>query len=113
MVVLAVLLKGLIGGTLVVAFALIGETVRPRGLAGITSAAPSIAAAALLVALLTTGAASARALSLGMVAGAVALLVWCLVGVEAVKRMGGVRGSLAATAVWLAAAFALWGVVLQ
>jgi hypothetical protein len=46
MLVLSVVLKGLIGGTLVVAFALIGETVRPRGLAGITSAAPSIAAAA-------------------------------------------------------------------
>ena len=113
MLLLSVALKGLIGGVLVVTFALIGETVKPRGLAGITSGAPSIAAAGLLVALLTTGAGSVRELSLGMIAGAVALVVWCLVGVEAVKRMGGVRGSLAATGVWLVPAFALWGVVLR
>jgi hypothetical protein len=51
-----VLLKGLVGGTLVVLFALVGEVVRPRRLAGITSAGPSVAAAGLLVTLLTSGA---------------------------------------------------------
>jgi hypothetical protein len=84
-----VLLKGVVGGILVVLFALLGEIVRPRSLAGVTSGAPSVAAAGLLVTLLTSGVAMAWNLSLGMVSGAVALVTWCLVGVDSVKRFGG------------------------
>ena len=108
-----ILLKGFVGGILVVLFAFLGEVVRPRSLAGVTSGAPSVAAAGLLVTLLTSGVAMAWNLSLGMIAGAVALTTWCLVGVDAVKRFGGLKGSLAATAVWFTVAFALWAVVLR
>lgn len=58
-----ILLKGVVGGVLVVLFALVGELVRPRSLAGITSGAPSVAAAGLLVTLLTSGVAMAWDLS--------------------------------------------------
>lgn len=108
-----VLLKGIVGGALVVLFALVGEIVTPRSVAGVTSGAPSVAAAGLLVTLLTSGVAMAWNLSLGMVAGAIALVTWCLVGVDAVKRFGGLKGSLAATGVWFTVAFALWAVVLR
>jgi hypothetical protein len=108
-----VLLKGIVGGILVVLFAVLGEIVRPRSVAGVTSGAPSVAAAGLLVTLLTSGVAMAWNLSLGMVAGAIALVTWCLVGVDAVKRFGGLKGSLAATGVWFTVAFALWAVVLR
>jgi hypothetical protein len=108
-----VLLKGLAGGILVVLFAFLGEIVRPRSLAGVTSGAPSIAAAGLLVTLLTSGVVMAWNLSVGMIAGAVALVSWCLVGADAVKRFGGLKGSLAATAVWFITAFALWALVLR
>ncbi len=108
-----ILLKGVVGGVLVVVFALVGELVRPRSLAGVTSGAPSVAAAGLLVTLLTSGVAMAWNLSLGMIAGAVALVSWCLVGVDAVKRFGGLKGSLTATGLWFAVAFALWAVVLR
>lgn len=110
---LPILIKGLVGGLFVVAFAAVGEVVRPRGLAGITSGAPSVALAGLIVTVLTTGALSAWDESLGMIAGAVALVVWCLAGVDAVKRFGALKGSVAATVIWFAIAFSLWGVALR
>ena len=109
--VVVVLLKGLIGGVLVVAFALTGEVVRPRGLAGISSAAPSVALAGLAITVLTTGDDEARLQALGMGLGAAALVVFCLFAAESVKRLGGLKGSLVATAVWWATAFSLFAVI--
>jgi Protein of unknown function (DUF3147) len=106
-----ILLKGIAGGVLVVLFALLGEVIRPRNLAGITSGAPSVAAAGLVVTLLSSGAMMAWNLSLGMIAGAVGLVAWCLVGADAVKRFGGLKGSVATTAVWFVVALSLWAVV--
>jgi hypothetical protein len=105
--------KGLLGGVMVVVFSLVGEVVRPRGLAGITSAAPSVALASLLISLVVSGAAVAVDLSLGMIAGAAALAVWCLIGIEAVKRLGGIKGSVATTVVWLVMSLSLWAVFLR
>jgi hypothetical protein len=48
-----------------------------------------------------------------MVAGAGALVDYCLVGIESVKRFGGLRGSVAAMVPWLAVAIGLWAVVLR
>jgi hypothetical protein len=106
-------LKGLAGGVLVVVFAAIGEIVRPRDLAGILSGAPSIALAGLGVAVVSSGVAVAEGLAVGMIAGGVAFVAWCLVGIEAVKRLGSLKGSVAATAVWFVTAFSLWAVVLR
>jgi hypothetical protein len=106
-------LKGLAGGTLVLVFALIGEVIRPRSIAGILSGAPSVASAGLAVTVLTTGVMSAWNQSLAMIAGAAGLVVWCLVAADATKRFGGLKGSLAATLVWFATAFSLWGLLLR
>jgi hypothetical protein len=106
-------LKGLAGGTLVLVFALIGEVIRPRSIAGILSGAPSVASAGLAVTVLTTGVMSAWDQSLAMIAGAAGLIVWCLVAVDTVKRFGGWKGSLAATVVWFAVTFSLWGLLLR
>jgi hypothetical protein len=110
---LTLALKGLAGGTLVLVFALIGEVIRPRSIAGILSGAPSVASAGLAVTVLSTGVTSAWNQSLAMIVGAAGLVVWCLVAVDAVKRFGGLKGSLAATVVWFAVAFSLWGVILR
>lgn len=109
----SIVLKGIAGGILVVVFAVLGEIIRPRSLAGITSGAPSVAAAGLLVTLLSSGALMAWNMSLGMIAGAAGLIVWCLVGADAVKRFGSLKGSLAATVVWFVVAFSLWAAVLR
>lgn len=111
--VLIIVIKGLAGGAMVVLFSAIGEAVRPRGLAGITSAAPSIALASLLVALIASGATTAYELALGMIAGAAAMIAWCLVGVEGLKRLGALKGSVLTTGVWLVSAVSLWAVFLR
>ena len=110
---LTILVKGLVGGTLVLLFALIGEVIRPRSFAGLTSSAPSIATASLLVTLLTSGALMAWNLSLGMIAGAVGLVAWCLAGIKLVDRFGSVRGAGAATLVWFATVAVLWALFLR
>ncbi|HEY6471003.1 MAG TPA: DUF3147 family protein [Candidatus Dormibacteraeota bacterium] len=110
---LTILFKGLVGGALVVLFALIGEAIRPRSLAGLTSSAPSVATASLLVTLLTSGALMAFDLALGMIAGAVGLVVWCLVGARTVDRLGSVRGATVATALWFVTVAVLWAAFLR
>ena len=111
--ILIIAVKALIGGTLVVAFAAIGELLRPRGLAGLFAAAPSVALASLAVTCLATGAGSATSQATAMVAGAAALTGYCLVGIESVKRLGALRGAVAASAAWFAIAFGLWAVALR
>jgi hypothetical protein len=113
MEIVLILAKAVIGGTIVVVFAMVGEALQPRSLGGITSAAPSIAIAGLLIALLASGAPAAANLAMGMTAGAVALIAWCVVGASAVKRLGAVWGSIVATGVWLAVALVLWALVLR
>ena len=105
--------KGLVGGTVVCGFALIGELLRPRGLAGMFAAAPSVALASLAVTSIATGAGSSASQATAMVAGSAALFVYCLVGIESVKRFGGMVGAIAAMAPWLAVAVGLWAVVLR
>lgn len=105
--------KAVVGGTVVCAFAAIGEFLRPRGLAGIFAAAPSVALASLAVTSAATGAGSAASQATAMAAGAGALAVYCLVGIESVKRFGGLQGSIAAMIPWLAVAIGLWAVVLR
>ena len=108
-----IVLKGLVGGCFVVLFSLIGETIRPRALAGLTSGAPSVAVAGLLVTVVTSGAMSAWNQSLGMIAGAAGMVVWCLVGTDAVRRFGALRGALVTTPAWFATALALWALLLR
>jgi hypothetical protein len=96
-----ILIKALIGGSVVVAFAALGELLRPRGLAGVFAAAPSVAIAGLAVTRLVTGSAAAATQASGMIVGAAALAVSCLVEIEAVKRLGALRGSLGVVIAWL------------
>lgn len=111
--IVTILLKGVVGGSLVVVLALLGEVIRPRSLAGLTSSAPTIATASLLVTLLTSGALMALNLSLGMIAGAVGFVVWCTVGGRAVDRLGSITGSLVATVAWFVSVSVLWVLFLQ
>lgn len=108
-----ILLKGIVGGCFVVAFAVFGEVLRPRGVAGILAAAPAVALGSLFVTLIVDGSSSAAAQSTAMVVGAVALLLACVGGLEAVKRFGSFKGSVLSAVLWLVAAFAGWGVVLR
>lgn len=105
--------RALAGGAFVVLFSVLGELLRPKSFAGILSAAPSVALASLLVTAFSRGEVAVWASALGMIAGAVALVAACIVGVDAVRRFGALRGSLATLAVWLTVAGGLYAVVLR
>lgn len=98
------LVKALAAGVLVVVLAAIGEALRPKGFAGLFSAAPSIALASLIVTGYSKGASADHDLAMGMSLGAVALALCCLLCVVTVRRWRAVRGSLAGVGLWLVCA---------
>lgn len=105
--------KALAGGAFVVLFALVGEVLRPQRLAGLFSAAPSVALAGLIVALSTKGLASARAESAGMVVGGVAMVAACASAIYLVHRFRALRGAILACVLWLVVAIAGYEVFLR
>ena len=94
------LLRGLFGGVMVVAFAVIAELVKPKLFSGLFSAAPSIALAGLLVAAFASGPAKAAEAASGMFGGALAMVACTVTAAHAVKRFGAVAGSAVAWLVW-------------
>lgn len=107
-----VLLKALVGGVFVVAFALLSETATPKRFAGIFSAAPSVALGSLAVTLAAKGVHDVAEAARGMSVGAVALLAYSGVAVPALRRFGAVRGAGVAGFAWVlvagAGVWALW-----
>jgi uncharacterized membrane protein (GlpM family) len=101
-VVLAV--KGCLGGAFVVAFSVLSEGLRPKSFAGLFGAAPSIALGALTVTAVTRSTAAGRDQSLAMIVGAVAMILYCAAAIPCVDRLGALRGSVAAIAIWFAVA---------
>jgi uncharacterized membrane protein (GlpM family) len=98
------LVRALVGGTFVVAFSLVSETLKPKEFAGIFSAAPAVALGSLLLTLLTKGPDAVVTGTLGMIASALAMFAYCLAGAALVRRLGSLRGSVAALPVWIAGA---------
>jgi uncharacterized membrane protein (GlpM family) len=101
-VVLAI--KGLAGGTLVVAFALLSQGLEPKRFAGLFSAAPAVALAGLAVTLLDKGAHDAHQSSVGMIAGATGMAVYAAAVIPLLRRMRPGVASVATIGVWSAAA---------
>jgi hypothetical protein len=105
--VLEIVLKAFVGGLFLVAFALVAEAVQPKRLAGVFAAAPSVALGGLILTVALKGDRDAAEAAQGMVAGALAFTLYCLVDVPALGRLGAVCGSSAALVVWFAAAAAI------
>jgi len=93
-------LRGLAGGALVVVFALIGEVVTPKVFSGLFSAAPSVAVASLAITIVAENPVKARQASIGMVVGAVAMAVCCILAAVVIPRIGSLWGSLGAWVGW-------------
>jgi hypothetical protein len=96
--------RALVGGTMVVVFALVGEVLRPKRLAGIFGAAPSVALANLVLGAAVEGVPKAIIESRGMIAGGVAMVVACCVGVFSVRRFHALRGAVVMSAAWIVVA---------
>ncbi len=104
----------LLGGALVSLFSLAGDVIQPKSLAGIFGAAPSVAIATLALAFAAApGAAGVALQGTAMIAGALALIVYCLLTAWLMRREG-LPAWLAAGlswAQWAAVAVGLYAVV--
>jgi uncharacterized membrane protein (GlpM family) len=101
-------LRMVVGGLFVVAFAVVAELVEPKKFAGLFSAAPAVALGSLLITLAAKGADDLRQAALGMVVGAVALVVYCGLATFGVRRMGALAGSALVLTAWGVAAGILY-----
>ena len=93
-------IKGLLGGTLVLAFALVSQGLEPKRFAGLLSAAPAVALAGLAVTLLDKGAHDAHQASTGTIAGAAAMAVYAAAVIPLLRRARAPVASMAALGVW-------------
>ncbi len=109
------LLRVLIGGGVVSFFAILGDIIKPKSLAGITAAAPALALATLVLTLHQKGVAYTVSEGRSMFAGAVAYLCFAL-AVSYVQMRGKHKALLTASAVlplWCVVAGLLWAVWLR
>lgn len=97
-------IRAVMGGAAVCLFAVVGEMVQPKKFAGIFAAAPAVAVASLAISIATKGAAAGHANALGMVAGAVGMIAYCLVGIFVLRRLHALAGSIVVMPVWAAVA---------
>jgi uncharacterized membrane protein (GlpM family) len=100
--------RALLGGTLVVAFAMLSDAFKPKTFAGLFSGAPSVATASLLVTGLATGADRDQKYAMGMIVGAVGLVFYSLAAAFLVKHVGSIAGSALAWVAWAIPAFGLY-----
>jgi uncharacterized membrane protein (GlpM family) len=103
-------LRFLIGGVVVSAFATLGDIFRPKSFAGLFGAAPSVALATLGIAVHNHGTEYAATQAHSMIAGAIALAVYGFVVCQFLMRAH-LRAFVATTlaaAVWLLTAIGLW-----
>ena len=100
----------LLGGAIVSAFSVLGQTLRPPTFAGLFGAAPSVALVSLGFALLSGGPREANLLSRSMLLGAIALVVYCAICVQLTRRRHPNLwlDTALAWAAWLGPALGLW-----
>jgi hypothetical protein len=104
------LLRMLIGGTLVSAFAVVGDICKPKRFAGLFGAAPSIALATLALTAARDGKFYAATEALSMIAGALAFLLYsCAVCWTMFRfKSPALRSTLVLIPLWFAVSLSLW-----
>jgi hypothetical protein len=105
------LVRFLVGGVAVSAFAMLGDVLKPKSCAGLFgAAAPSVALATLGIAIYQHSPSYAASQSLSMIAGAIALIIYSVVVCQLLirARMRALPATTASIVVWLIAAFGLW-----
>jgi len=108
-------IRFLIGGAVVSAFALLGDVVRPKSFAGIFSAAPSVALATLALTVHGEGPSYAATEARSMIAGATAMALYAALCSRIMWRtpISVKIVTLAGLALWLIAALAGWALFLR
>src|SRR6266550_1254042 len=107
---LQILIRFLVGGAVVTAFAAMGDVLRPKSFAGLFGAAPSVALATLGLTIATEGASYAALEARSMMAAAIAFFVYAS-GVSWVMmhyKAGALWVTICFIPLWLSIALGLW-----
>lgn len=105
-----ILVRIILGGLIVSAFAIVGEVVKPKSFAGLFGAAPSVALASLGLALIQHGRNYASEEARSMIVGAVAFFLyaslasWLLIR----KKWAALPATSLSLLLWVGAALGLW-----
>jgi uncharacterized membrane protein (GlpM family) len=110
-----ILIRFLVGGTVVSAFAVIGDLLKPKSFAGLFGAAPSVALATLGLTVATEGTSYAATEAHSMMAGAIAFTAYasCVSWVMMRYRLNALLVTICSIPLWLGAAFGLWYIWLK
>ena len=100
-------IKAIAGGSLVVVFALLSESLSPKRFAGLFSAAPSVALASLTVTLLDKGSHDARESAVGMLAGSAGMIAYAACAIPLLRRFNSGPAAVMALGGWLVVAAAI------
>ena len=106
-------IRFVVGGIIVSAFAALGDTLRPKSFAGLFGAAPSVALATLGLTVVSNGAQYAAVEARSMIAGAIAMVLYAWLTMRLITRYRWIAlpASVCALVAWFFAAFAIWGVL--
>lgn len=109
------LVRFLIGGFVVSAFATIGGLFKPTSFAGLFGAAPSVALATLALAIFKDGPAFAGIECRSMMAGAAGLCLYSILVSQLLARfrLSALTATLSALPLWFLTAFGLWRTFLK
>jgi uncharacterized membrane protein (GlpM family) len=102
--VLILAIKGLAGGGLVAAFALLSEALSPKRFAGLFGAAPAVALAGLTIVVLDKSSREAHENAVGMLAGCAGMIAYAAAVVVLLKRMPARRAAALAIGAWTSVA---------
>lgn len=110
-----ILVRFLVGGAVVSAFAAIGDLLKPKSFAGLFGAAPSVALATLGLTVLTKGDSYTALEARSMISGAIAFFVFvsCVSWILMHRHFKALRVTLFSMPLWFAVAFGLWLVWLR
>jgi hypothetical protein len=110
-----ILVRFLVGGAVVSAFAIMGDLLKPTSFAGLFGAAPSVALATLGLTVATEGASFATTEDRSMMAGAIAFTAYasCVSWVMMRYRLNALLVTVGAVPIWLGIAFGLWYIWLK
>ena len=109
------LVRILVGGLVVSAFAMLGDLLKPKSFAGLFGAAPSVALATLALTIAKKGSSYAALEMRSAIAGAIALFVYASAAGWLLMRYH-LRASITTVALiplWLLVAFGIWSTWLR
>jgi hypothetical protein len=109
------LIRFVVGGTVVALFSVLGDILKPKSFAGLFGAAPSVALATLVLTISTNGMAYARVESRSMIAGGIAFCAyaWATSQVLCRWRFRVLPVTAGLLVGWLVIALSIWSVSLR